>query len=39
MKTLAAIQSFIQNRRALNRRPNTLDWYEGKLNRFADLYP
>ncbi|MBA7668970.1 Tyrosine recombinase XerC [subsurface metagenome] len=39
MKTQAAIQSFLQNRRALNRRPMTLDWYEGKLNRFADLYP
>ena len=39
MNTLAAIQSFLQNRRALNRRPKTLEWYEGKLSRFADLYP
>lgn len=39
MKTLAAAQSFLQNRRALNRRPKTLTWYQCNLNKFASLYP
>ena len=39
MKTLVAIQSFLYNRRALNRRPRTIRWYEKNLNRFAAFYP
>lgn len=39
MKTLAAIQSFLYNRRSLNRRPTTIRWYERNLNRFAAFYP
>jgi len=39
MKTLAAIQSFLYNRRSLNRRPKTIRWYERNLNRFAAFYP
>jgi site-specific recombinase XerD len=35
VNTLTAVQSFLHNRRALNRRPMTLDWYEAKLKRFA----
>ena len=39
MKTLAAIQSFLYNRRSLNRRPRTINWYERNLGRFASFYP
>ncbi|KKM18593.1 hypothetical protein LCGC14_1664120 [marine sediment metagenome] len=39
MKTPAAIQSFLYNRRSLNRRPRTIRWYEKNLNRFAAFYP
>ena len=39
MKTLAAIQSFLYNRQALNRRPKTLTWYECNLNKFASFFP
>lgn len=39
MKTQAAIQSFLYNRRALNRRPRTIEWYESNLKRFADFCP
>lgn len=39
MKTMAAVQSFIHNRRALNRRPRTLEWYEANLTRFASFCP
>lgn len=39
MKTLAAIQSFLANRRALNRRPVTIRWYGKNLDRFAAFYP
>ena len=39
MKTLAAIQSFLYNRRSLNRRPATLKWYGKNLDRFAAFYP
>lgn len=39
MKTSAAIQSFLYNRRALNRRPRTIIWYERNLNRFVTFYP
>ena len=39
MKTQAAIQSFLYNRRSLNRRPRTIIWYERNLNRFAAFYP
>jgi len=39
MKTLAAIQSFLYNRRSLNRRPKTIRWYEMNLKRFAAFYP
>lgn len=35
MKTQAAVQSFISNRRAINRSPKTLEWYEGKLRMLA----
>lgn len=39
MKTPAAIQSFLYNRRSLNRRPRTIKWYQKNLNRFATFYP
>jgi integrase/recombinase XerD len=39
MKTLAAVQSFIYNRRSLNRRPTTVKWYQRNLNRFIAFYP
>ena len=39
MKTLAAIQLFIQSRRALKLRPPTIDWYNSKLSHFARRYP
>ena len=39
MKTSAAVQSFLYNRRSLNRRPVTIRWYEKNLKRFVDLYP
>jgi len=39
VKTPAAIQSFLYNRRSLNRRPRTIRWYEKNLNRFAAFYP
>ncbi len=39
MNTLAAIQSFLQNRQALNRSSRTVEWYECHLNRFATEYP
>lgn len=39
MKTLAAIQAFLYNRRSLNRRPTTIKWYGRNLNRFAAFYP
>ena len=39
MKTPAAIQSFLYNRRSLNRRPRTIKWYQRNLDRFAAFYP
>ncbi|MBA7511345.1 Tyrosine recombinase XerD [subsurface metagenome] len=39
MKTQAAIQDFIHNRRAKNLRPKTIGWYEGFLERFARFCP
>ena len=39
MKTMAVIQSFLYNRRSLNRSPRTIIWYERNLNRFASFYP
>ncbi len=38
MKTQAAIQSFLYNRRSLNRRPTTIRWYEKTLKHFALEY-
>ena len=37
MKTHEAIQSFLHNRRSLNRRPRTIEWYENNLMRFASF--
>lgn len=39
MKTAAAIQFFIQSRRALKLSPPTIDWYSHRLARFAGKYP
>jgi site-specific recombinase XerD len=39
MNTAAAVQSFIYNRRALNRRPNTIKWYEKNLMRLIEFAP
>ena len=39
MKTQAAIQSFLQSRKALKRKPRTIDWYAHKLVGFARAYP
>lgn len=39
MKTESAIQKFLQNRRALNRKPRTIQGYDQQLHRFAQLYP
>jgi len=36
---MAAIQSFLYNRRSLNRRPKTIRWYERNLNQFSAFYP
>lgn len=35
MKTVAAVQAFLNNRRSANLSPRTLHWYEYNLNRFA----
>jgi len=37
MKSVAAVQSFLYNRRSLNRRPATIKWYERNLRRFIDF--
>lgn len=39
MKTLAAIQYFLDNRRAQNLRPTTIDWYSALLGKFAQACP
>ncbi|MCX7912195.1 MAG: tyrosine-type recombinase/integrase [Dehalococcoidales bacterium] len=39
MKTVTAVQTFLANRRAINRRAETLRWYESKLKRFAAAFP
>ena len=39
MNTAAAAQSFIYSRRALNRRPSTIKWYERNLKRLIDFSP
>lgn len=39
MKTLAAVQSFLQSREALKRTPRTIEWYRFKLHSFAYSYP
>ncbi|MBA7544545.1 Tyrosine recombinase XerC [subsurface metagenome] len=39
MKTQAAIQAFLHNRRAKNLRPKTIEWYDSFLGRFASCYP
>ncbi|GAI94551.1 unnamed protein product [marine sediment metagenome] len=39
MKTLAAIQSFLHNRRAQNLSPATLRWYEYLLGELDKVYP
>ena len=38
MKTRQAIQAFLYNRKALNRKPRTLEWYASMLARFALRY-
>ena len=38
MKTQQAIQTFLYNRKALNRSPRTLEWYASMLARFAFRY-
>ena len=39
MQTQAAIDRLLQNRRALKRRPRTIQWYDEQLRRFARHYP
>lgn len=39
MLTLDAVHAFLANRRALNRSPNTLEWYRRLLGKFAARYP
>ncbi|GAI88278.1 unnamed protein product, partial [marine sediment metagenome] len=39
MKTQAAIQSFLYNRRSINLRPTSIRWYQKNLNHFATFYP
>ncbi len=39
MNTLATIQTFLYNRQALNRSPETLKWYKHHLIRFAAQCP
>ena len=39
MNTAAAVQSFLYNRRSLNRRPSTIKWYERNLKRFIVFSP
>ena len=39
MDTMVAIQSFLNNRQALNRSPKTIKWYEHNLIRFATDCP
>ena len=39
MKTQAAIQSFLNNRQALNRKPKTILWYKELLAKFCHAYP
>ena len=39
MKTQAAIQAFLRNRQALNRKPKTIQWYKEQLTRFDQSYP
>ena len=38
MNTQQAIQSFLYNRKALNRRPKTIEWYASMLAKFALRY-
>lgn len=39
MNTAAAVQSFLYNRRSLNRRPATIKWYERNLKRLIAFSP
>ncbi len=39
MNTLAAIQLFLNNRKALGRTQKTREWYEDNLKRFAEFSP
>ena len=39
MNTAAAVQSFLYNRRSLNRRPSTIKWYERNLKRLIAFSP
>ena len=39
MNTAAAVQAFLYNRRALNRRPTTIKWYERNLKHLIDFSP
>ena len=39
MNTSQAVQSFLYNRKSLNRRPSTLNWYARRLSKFALSYP
>lgn len=39
MRTLIAMQYFLNNRRAQNLKSGSIKWYEGKLNPFAHSYP
>jgi len=39
VKTTAAIQSFLQSRKALKLSPITIEWYGHRLSSFAHLYP
>ena len=38
VRTEKAVADFLHNRQALNRKPTTIEWYQGLLKRFADSY-
>ena len=39
METRQAIYSFLLDREASNRSPETIDWYRRKLKPFAERFP
>ena len=39
MKTQRVLENFLHSRKALNRKPKTIQWYKELLARFANSYP